>query len=515
MMDGVGLVVVGFGIGGGLAWIVLTMIYAGSAGEQASGSAMARLRRIALNNELILNAAGEGIFGLDREQRITFFNAAASRLTGLGEAQVVGQPVAVVVGAVATLLSRPLPAGAAAQAATVEADLPQANGPSLPVELSVSPILEKQALTGWVVICRDLRERRQAEESQRLATAVLEWSAQPILVTDLAHVIVMVNPALSWLSGYAPEALIGQPAALLGARDGEHPLPADLGETLQREGVWRGEVWNRRPDGSLYAVWLNITRIGDARHQGGHYVAFFFDITERKRQEQHLLLAAHYDPLTGLPNRRLFQEHLASALARSPGRLALMLIDLDGFKAVNDTAGHDAGDAVLVAVASRMRSVVRAGDLVARLGGDEFVVVLEPADPAAARRAAQSIIQEVSRPIPFRGQACQVSASIGIALAPAAMREASELLEAADAAMYGVKRAGKHGYRFHGGGAPEEANATLNGAFGEGLGDEGALGEGALGEGAFGGASPTPEISQSQGRETVRAGEASPQEASS
>jgi len=402
---------------------------------------------IAALNKAVFDSVADGLLGLDREGRVTFLNRAAQRLSGVGERQSLGQPGEVLFPFLATL---PRQAGE-----RVEALLRSDQGEGIPIEIVAAPIVEARRVTGTVVVFRDIRERRHAEESRRLAAAVVEWSPQAIVVADLSGTIIIVNPAFSRLSGLESADIVGQPVSVLRSDHHEPAFHAAIHQAIDREGLWCGEVWNRHKDGTPYAVWLSITRVS-AEAGGGFLVGFYFDITERKRQEDRILRAANHDPLTGLPNRRMFEESLETALvaARRGGhRVAVLLIDLDGFKAVNDSRGHDAGDALLCEIARRMTAALRVGDLVARLGGDEFVVLLTPLEDnaeAGVRRVAGHLVEQISRPVAFAGGDLTVSASIGIAIGDG-IPSGSDLLKSADTAMYQVKRSGKRGYRFHSG----------------------------------------------------------------
>lgn len=417
-------------------------------GASAPLPALKRQQAIALQNKHVFDSVADGIIGVDTERRITFMNAAAERLTGWQEAEVVGLGHDHVLGVVAHLFDT----SPSSARQPPEYLLPRRGGAPIPVEIQASPILERRAMTGWVVLFRDVRDRHRADETQKLAAAVLEWSAQAIIVTDLQGTITTVNPAFVHLSGFAAQAAIGQPIGILHSDRHAPQFYADLWAALDRDGVWRGEMWNRAADGTLFATWVSMTRITSDGGRTGCHVAFYFDITDRKRQEERVLAAANQDALTGLPNRRAFHhrlEEMAMAGTVSGEPFALLLLDLDGFKQVNDTHGHDAGDAVLKVQSERMRGVLRASDMVARLGGDEFTVLLRQGlDGATA--VAGKLIDGVAQPVPFAGVSLQVTASVGIAIFPTDGKSPEAVLKAADTAMYAVKRDGRAGYRVFG-----------------------------------------------------------------
>lgn len=424
-------------------WIATRLGRGGRAGSSGDVG-----HQIAALNKAVFDSVADGILSLDRAGQITFVNRAGERLCGWSEREVLGLAGERVFPFVADLPNR----GRVETRERAEAVLRGQDGEAIPIEIVAAPIVEAGRVTGSVVVFRDIRERRHAEESRKLAAAVVEWSPQAIIVADLRGRIIIVNPAFSSLSGFAAADIIGQPVSVLRSDHHDDAFHAAIRLCLEREGIWCGEVWNRHKDGTSYAVWLSITRVAAEAGGGGFLVGFYFDITERKRHEEKILRAANHDALTGLPNRRMFEETLETArnAARRDGhRVAVLLIDLDGFKTVNDTQGHDAGDALLCEMARRMAAAVRVGDMVARLGGDEFVVLLAPIDgDGAVRRVAEHLVEQLSRPVPFRAATLAVSASIGIAFGDG-RRAGEDLLKQADLAMYEVKRSGKRGYRVH------------------------------------------------------------------
>ena len=218
-------------------------------------------------------------------------------------------------------------------------------------------------------------------------------------------------------------------------------------QAIDTQGHWQGQIWDRRRDGTLFAAYLTITRVADRAGDVSHYIALFTDITDQRLQQEEIERAAHIDPLTQLPNRRLLADRLQQALARARragGGLAVCALDLDGFKAVNDERGHEAGDAVLVEVAQRLKRVVRANDTVARLGGDEFLLLLADLDsPGQAEEIVERALQAVRQPVALEQGSAQVSASIGLALFPEHGRDAEALMRAGDSAMYVAKRRGR------------------------------------------------------------------------
>ena len=285
----------------------------------------------------------------------------------------------------------------------------------------------------------DLQARLQ------LAAAVIEHTREAVMVADARGRVVSVNPAFGSLTGYTSAQAIGRHVRFLGSMPQGRTAFGEMWAAVQRSGHWQGEVWLRRRNGESFPAWQTVSGVRHGRAL--HYVALFSDIGPLKQAEQRLLHLAHHDALTGLPNRLQFENDLARSLQRAwrqGQQIALLFIDLDCFKLVNDTLGHAAGDELLRVVAARLRSAVRAEDAVARLGGDEFTVVLEEVDGAAgAALAAGKLLQAIVAPTVLQGRAVSISASIGIALFPAHGADADALLRAADAAMYRAKRQGR------------------------------------------------------------------------
>ena len=305
-------------------------------------------------------------------------------------------------------------------------------------------------LAGEVELHRRSEQRLAASESRY--RAIFDSAAEGIMLTDAALRIVQVNPAFSEITGYAAEEVLGRTPSMLGSGRHDEDFFRDLLATLVATGRWQGEVWNRRKDGDLYVQWMSAVRIGEADAPEG-FVATMTDITSRKQSEERLRFRANHDALTGLPNRRLFEDRLQSAIAsalRHGEQFALMLVDLDRFKGVNDRFGHLAGDALLVEVGRRLQFCVRASDTVARLGGDEFAVILgEVGGREDAAEVAARICASMSEPFELGEGVAQIGASVGIALGPQGDADAEELQRRADTALYTVKHRGRGGFRFH------------------------------------------------------------------
>ena len=298
---------------------------------------------------------------------------------------------------------------------------------------------------------RNIMATRAADREHRIAQEVIRSMTEALTVTDLEFRFVSVNPAFTRMTGWREHEVIGRVASLLNCS--QHPPEHYLAmrEALERNGHWRGELWQRRKDNEEFLCWLELTEVRDASGARTHFVGVLNDITDRKRAEQELRYLANYDTLTGLPNRTLLSERLGHAIIRARRgnrKVAVLFLDLDRFKHVNDSMGHAAGDRMLKAAGSRLRHVVREGDTVARLGGDEFTVVLEDvAGNLEAEHIAQKVIAAFDQPLELdNGQEVVISPSIGISFYPDHGQVPTDLLKFADTAMYQAKERGRRTY---------------------------------------------------------------------
>ncbi|MGJ0517243.1 MAG: EAL domain-containing protein [Methylomicrobium sp.] len=297
-------------------------------------------------------------------------------------------------------------------------------------------------------------DRKHSETQLKLAAKVFEQSQEGFMITDARRRILKVNPAFTAITGYSEQEAFGKSASMLSSGRHDKEFYRNLWETIRTQNFWQGEIWNRRKNGEIYPELLNISVVRDNSGNVSEYVGVFADITQLKASEAQLEFLAHHDTLTSLPNRlRLFfrLEHSIESAKRDGAQLALLMLDLDRFKDVNDSFGHLAGDQLLQLVANRLVDRVRDIDTVARLGGDEFTVVLENiAHPEDAARIAQAIIQDLSEPwsIPHTGEVL-IGASIGISLYPQHGHTPELLLQQADAALYEAKEGGRNRFAFY------------------------------------------------------------------
>ncbi len=325
------------------------------------------------------------------------------------------------------------------------------DGTDVPVEVTLTPIVmggETILHTMW----RDITERQAAETRLRLLAGVFEHSAEAIMITDRENRILEVNAAFTRLTGYDAEEARGRNPNFLSSGQTPPEIFKVMWQSIQSSGHWKGEIWDRRKDGSVYPKWLLISTILDRKGEIEYFVGSFVDISERKEAEEKISHLAHFDSLTDLPNRFSLQERLEQALAtaRREGdrALALMFLDLDRFKNINDTLGHHIGDELLLEVARRLQANVRDSDIVARLGGDEFVVVLIGIGPEAAERVSTKLRQALELPYHIGNNDLHTTASIGIALFPDDGNSVEELMQNADAAMYHAKALGRNNVQF-------------------------------------------------------------------
>ncbi len=326
---------------------------------------------------------------------------------------------------------------------------------------------------------RDITERKKVEAELRIAATAFE-SQEGMVITDADNVILRVNRAYTEITGYMAEEAVGRNASLLKSGRHDSTFYAGMWEVIFHQGVWQGEIWNRRKNGEVYPEWLTITAVKGVTGEVTHYVGTLTDITLRKAAENEIKHLAFYDPLTRLPNRRLLLDRLQQALAsstRNRSEGALLFIDLDNFKTLNDTLGHDIGDLLLQQVAQRLATCIREGDTVARLGGDEFVVMLEDLSENPQESATQTetvcekILAILNQPYMLAGHQHHSTPSIGATLFNDHQNSVDELLKRADLAMYQAKAAGRNTVRFY---DPEmqaavTAHATLEADMRQGL----------------------------------------------
>jgi diguanylate cyclase (GGDEF)-like protein/PAS domain S-box-containing protein len=309
-------------------------------------------------------------------------------------------------------------------------------------------------------------ERLLAQKLElELAAQVFEQGQQSIVITDRDGLILRVNGYFSELTGFSAEEAIGKTPRVLKSQRQDSVFYQELWNSLRAEGKWRGEIWNRKKNGDGFAALLSISSVRDAGGEIIYFIGVLEDITEQKLSSERIYHLAHFDVLTNLPNRRLFNDRLNLAVQQSDRHdisFAVLFLDLDNFKRINDTLGHHAGDLLLQAVAQRLLENLRKVDAVARFGGDEFAIMLEEVkDPLDVERVAQKIIAAISTPVDLEGVEVQVGVSIGVSMYPADSRSVADLFKNADSAMYLAKSQGKNRCQFFDAGMAAQATFRL------------------------------------------------------
>jgi diguanylate cyclase (GGDEF)-like protein/PAS domain S-box-containing protein len=330
------------------------------------------------------------------------------------------------------------------------------NGTTQWLKWEVRPWLTALGNVGGIaVFSEDITERKNAEDELRIAATAFE-SQEGIVVADSSGTVLRVNRAFSKLTGYDAQDVIGKSVALLQSGHQDAAFYQGLRQALQSDGYWQGETWNQRKNGDPYAAWVTISTVKGLGDATTHYVGAFADITKNKEAEAQIHNLAYYDPLTQLPNRRLLHERIGQVMGSRQRNSynGLLFLDLDNFKVLNDTRGHDVGDGLLVEAARRIQASVRGRDTVARLGGDEFVVVLEDlgveAQGAALHAGAvgEKLRQALARPYDVGERQFHCPASLGVTLFRGNEDTVETVLKHADLAMYQAKNAGRNSLRF-------------------------------------------------------------------
>ncbi|SIS99985.1 PAS domain S-box-containing protein/diguanylate cyclase (GGDEF) domain-containing protein [Insolitispirillum peregrinum] len=419
------------------------------------------LRRLSRQTQGILDSAGDGIVGLDMDGKITFANPAAAAMLGYEQGDLQGRAAnEVFLAGEGRRKGKGLRIRAAMRLGVmgqrIEQTLVARTGHTFDAEYAASPIEDDGDISGVVVVFRDISDRKAAEARLKVAGTVFETTAEGILVSDARGRISMANAACARITGWMSEQCLDRTVQEV-LFPGNEPVFEEMVAELMARQSCELEFWSSRLDGGEYAARLAASVVPDSVGTSHRIVIVVNDITQRKRDEERIRFQANYDSLTGLPNRALFNDRLdqaVSAARRAGTMVGLMFIDLDGFKAVNDTLGHDAGDLLLKGAAGRLRKCVRESDTVARLGGDEFTIIMGNLDsPEGAGQVAGRIIESLTVPFDLsvddgKVREGRVSASIGIAVLPNHGDTSDDILRHADAAMYHAKEQGKANYQF-------------------------------------------------------------------
>jgi diguanylate cyclase (GGDEF)-like protein/PAS domain S-box-containing protein len=418
---------------------------------------LAQVREAEALRELrvMLNISGEGFWKADLSGYIVDVNDAYCDLVGYPRDEIVGSHVTKFEAIestpemVAKRIHRIIEQGTD----RFETRHRHRDGHQIDIEIVASFIRETDSL---IVFIRNVSERKQIEEVLRIAAITFD-TQEGIMITGADGNILRVNQAFQEITGYSEADVIGQNPRMFQSGRHDAVFFQDMWSALLDQGKWSGEIWDKRKDGEIYPKAMTITAVYDDKHQISHYVAVFGDISDRKKSEQEIHRLAYYDSLTMLPNRRLLLDRLKQVLAvsaRNGRHGALLFLDMDHFKTINDTQGHAMGDQLLIEVSRRLQASVREGDSVSRLGGDEFVVVLEDLDSDVKEAASQTetvaekIRLELDKPFLLNEFECLSSVSIGISLFRGHQESAESLLQHADVAMYQAKMAGRNAIRF-------------------------------------------------------------------
>lgn len=413
----------------------------------------------------LLNSMVEGAYGVDTEGNCTFVNPSCLRMLGYQSTdELLGKQMHKLIHHThADGSPYPVSACKIYQAYQMLQTISVADevfwrkdGSCFPVEYWSSPIVIDGVSVGAILTFIDITERKQADDKLRLAAATFE-THEGIMITDAQANIIRVNRAFGEITGFSAEEVLGKNPRILSSGRQSKAFYEQMWHQLKTEGGWSGEIWDRRKNGEIYPKWLTITAVKDSAGRVTEFVAIFGDITARKRAEEEIRNLAFYDVLTQLPNRRLLLDRLGLALsvsARSQQYGAVLFLDMDKFKVLNDTLGHDYGDMLLLEVARRLRDCVRDVDTVARLGGDEFVVLIEELDVQVEEASqkvaliAEKIRVSLSEPYLLKARLHHSSPSIGVSLYRGTEESVDALLKHADMAMYQSKEAGRNTVRF-------------------------------------------------------------------
>ncbi|MGA2429024.1 MAG: EAL domain-containing protein [Candidatus Acidiferrum sp.] len=411
-----------------------------------------RLRRLAA----IVESSDDAIIGKALDGTIQTWNGGAERMYEYSAAEVIGKPISILFphgqpDEISTNLEKVKRDEIVMHFKTVRE---KKGGKQIQIDLTVSPIYDASGgVVGVSTIARDITERVKSEERLRLWSRVLAQSTEGIFVCDPQERILLANTAFEQLTGFSTGEVLGKTPRILQSGRQDRAFYSNMWKSVLETGAWRGEMWNRRKNGEFYVEWLSISAVYDHKGTVTHYVGIFSDVTVRKQAEERIVHLANYDALTDLPNRVLLMDRLnqlTKAAQRRKSKVAVVFIDLDRFKEVNDSLGHDAGDLLLKTLAKRLSDAVRDEDTVARLGGDEFVVVFQGLHEAQeVTLLAQKLLSCLVLPVTLNGYELTVTASLGISLYPDDAADGQGMIRNADAAMYQAKGAGRNAFHFY------------------------------------------------------------------
>jgi diguanylate cyclase (GGDEF)-like protein/PAS domain S-box-containing protein len=321
-------------------------------------------------------------------------------------------------------------------------------------ETHKSPLIDENGnVAGLVGIAHDVTQRREEEKRQRLAQSVFDNTIEGIMVTDSNKIITSVNPAFTTITGYSLNEAIGKRPSMLSSNKHDKNFYKKMWKEIDKTGSWQGEIWNKRKDGELYPELLTISKIVDEDQNVINYIGVFSDISLMKHTQEKLEYIAHHDPLTMLPNRLLLEarlEHSIEWAKQENFKIAVLFLDLDHFKEINDAFGRSMGDEVLIKVARRLKGLLKEEDTIARIGGDEFIIMVEHCDDLISlEKTIQNILNLFEKPIRAKDHSFKLTCSIGVSLYPNDGQDMETLIKNADAAMYQAKESGRNMYTFY------------------------------------------------------------------
>jgi len=413
-----------------------------------------KLDKIRTEQSLILDHTTVGL-ALVIDKQIVRANNSLGRLLGRYSSTMVNQPWESVIhgkGDSADILDKAVKELTDSDHFETEVRLERDDGNSFWSRMTAKAASSKSVKSGIVISFEDATNKREKDDELRQAAVVFEASSDAIMVLDEDGLIRMVNSSFSKMTGFTETDILGKSPRLLRATREDERRYDTMWKSVLKNGHWRGELWRRKKSGETYPEWTSISAVKDSQDRVLEYVVIGSDMSDRKYAEDRILYQANYDQLTNLPNRNLFMDRLHQSLTRvkrDGTQLALLFIDLDRFKNINDSLGHAAGDKLLIEVATIMKGVVRESDTIARFGGDEFAVILSPIfGPKNASRVAASLLETLSQPIDLDGYEAIVGASIGISMFPADGTVEDILVKNADTAMYRAKESGRNNYQF-------------------------------------------------------------------
>ncbi len=347
-----------------------------------------------------------------------------------------------------------------------EYSMQRLDGEAIRVMLTGRPLEQRNVEQGSIWVYTDVTTRYRQEAALRLSERVFAHTLEALMVTDSNGVIVNVNQAFTEITGYVREEVVGQTPRILKSGRHDEAFYAEMWRKVIKQGRWEGEVWDRRKDGSVYPKWLSITTVRDSDGKIINYIGSFDDITERKAAQEKIQYLAHHDPLTGLPNRLLLRDRFSHVMEQSRRKqrcIALMFLDLDHFKRINDSLGHRVGDRLLIAVVRRLRACLRESDTLSRQGGDEFILLLDDiGSRQVAAHIADKIIAALVEPFQIGDHQLTTSVSIGIVIAPEDGTDFDMLMQKADTAMYASKEKARGTWHFFHPSMDEQARRRLD-----------------------------------------------------